>query len=183
MRIAVMGTGGVGGYYGGLLSQQGHEVIFIARGAHLQTIRERGLQIKSIHGDFQVSPARATDNPAEVGEVDLVLFTTKTYQTDAAAKAVKPMVGQETVVLPLQNGIDAAERIGAFGGKEHLLGGATWLSTAIEAPGVIGQYSRFRRVVFGEFDGQVTERLKRIHEVLQATGITVETSADILQVL
>jgi 2-dehydropantoate 2-reductase len=183
MIIAIMGTGGVGGYYGGLLSQKGHEVIFIARGAHLQAIRERGLQIKSVHGDFQVSSASATDNPAEAGQVDLVLFTTKTYQTDAAAKAIKPMVGQETVVLPLQNGIDAAERIGAYVGKEHLLGGATWLSAAIEAPGVIGQYSQFRRVVLGEFDGKVTERLKWIHEVLQTTGIAVEISDDILKVL
>jgi 2-dehydropantoate 2-reductase len=183
MRIAIMGTGGVGGYYGGLLSQQGHEVIFIARGAHLQAMRDRGLVVKSIHGDFQVSPARATDNPAEAGQVDLVLFTTKTYQTDAAAKAMKPMVGRETVVLPLQNGIDAAERLGAFVGPEHLVGGVTWLSAAIEAPGVIGQYSQFRRVVLGEFDGKVTERLKRIYEALQTTGITVEMSADIFKVL
>ena len=183
MRIAIMGTGGVGGYYGGLLSQQGQEVIFIARGAHLQAMRAQGLHVKSVHGDFLVSPARATDDPAEVGPVDLILFTTKTYHTDVAAQAIKPLVGQETVVVPLQNGIDAAERLGAYVGREHLVGGVTWLSAAIEAPGVIGQYSQFRRVVLGEFDGKMTARLKTIYETLQATGIAVELSADILKVL
>ena len=183
MRIAIMGTGGVGGYYGGLLSQQGQEVIFIARGAHLQAMRAKGLHVKSVHGDFLVSPARATDDPAEVGPVDLILFTTKTYHTDVAAQGMKPMVGQETVVVPLQNGIDAAERLGAYVGREHLVGGVTWLSAAIEAPGVIGQYSQFRRVVLGEFDGKMTARLKKIYETLQATGIAVELSADILKVL
>jgi 2-dehydropantoate 2-reductase len=183
MRIAIMGPGGVGGYYGGLLSKKGQEVIFIARGAHLQAMREKGLHVKSVHGDFLVSPARATDDPAEVGPVDLILFTTKTYHTDVAAQAIKPMVGQETVVVPLQNGIDAAERIGAYVGREHLVGGVTWLSAAIEAPGVIGQYSQFRRVVLGEFDGKMTARLKMIYETLQATGITVEMSDNILKVL
>ena len=183
MRIAIMGTGGVGGYYGGLLSQQGQEVIFIARGAHLQALREKGLRVKSVHGDFLVSPAKATDNPTEVGPVDLILFTTKTYHTDIAAQAIQPMVGKETVVVPLQNGIDAAERIGAHVGREHLVGGVTWLSAAIEAPGVIGQYSQFRRVVLGEFDGMMTARLKTIYETLQASGIDVELSDDIFTVL
>lgn len=183
MRIAIMGTGGVGGYYGGLLSQKGQEVIFIARGAHLKAMRDNGLQVKSVHGDFLVSPANATDDPGKVGPVDLILFATKTYHTDTAAQAIKPMVGKETVVMPLQNGIDAAERIGAYVGKEHLIGGVTWLSAAIEAPGVIGQYSQFRRVVIGEFDGKITARLKTIYEALQATGSTVEMSADILKVL
>ena len=183
MRIAIMGTGGVGGYYGGLLSQKGQEVIFIARGAHLQAIREKGLQVKSVHGDFLVSPAKATDDPAEIGPVDLIFFATKTYHTDIAAQAIKPLVGKETAVVPLQNGIDAAERIGAYVGKEHLVGGVTWLSAAIEAPGVIGQYSQFHRVVIGEFGGETTSRLQRIYEALQATGITVEMSDDILKVL
>ena len=183
MRIAIMGTGGVGGYYGGLLSQKGQEVIFIARGAHLQAIRAKGLHVKSVHGDFLVSPAKTTDDPAEVGPVDLILFTTKTYHTDVAAQAIKPMIGKDTVVVPLQNGIDAAERIGAYVGREHLVGGVTWLSAAIEAPGIIGQYSQFRRVVLGEFDGKMTTRLKTIYETLQATGIAVELSADIFKVL
>lgn len=183
MRIAVMGTGGVGGYYGGLLAQTGHAVTFIARGAHLQAIQSQGLQVKSIFGDFQVNPARATDDPAQVGPVDLVLFVTKSYHTDQAAQAIKPMIGPETSVLSLQNGVDAVERIGAVVGMEHVLAGATWLSSAVEAPGVIKHVSQFRRVVFGELDGQVTARAQTIHKAFQDTGITAELSTNVLKVL
>jgi 2-dehydropantoate 2-reductase len=183
MKIAIMGTGGVGGYYGGLLAQAGHDVTFIARGAHLHAIREKGLQVKSVHGDFLVSPAQATDAPESVGPVDLIIFSTKTYHTDEAALAIKPMVGKGTTVVSFQNGIDAADRIGAVVGMEHLLGGATWLSAAIEGPGVIGQYSQFRRIALGEFNGQSTPRLQAVHDVLKATGATVELSDNILKVL
>jgi len=183
MKIAIMGTGGVGGYYGGLLAKAGRDVTFIARGAHLQAIRKKGLQVKSVHGDFQVSKAKATDKPADVGPVDLIIFATKTYQTDEAAKAIKPMVGKDTVVVPLQNGVDAADRIGQVVGMDHVLGGATWLSAAIEAPGVIGQYSEFRRIALGEFSGKTTPRLTAICDVLKETGATVEISDNILKVL
>ena len=183
MRIAIMGTGGVGGYYGGLLAQAGHEVTFIARGAHLAAIRDQGLQVKSVFGDFRVSPAQATDNPAQVAPVDVVVFTTKTYHTDAAAQLIKPMVGRDTVVISFQNGVDAAERIGQIVGMEHLLGGATWLSAAIEEPGVIGQYSQFRRIVLGELDGRMTPRVRALLEVFQSTGATVEMVPNIEQIL
>ena len=183
MKIAIMGTGGVGGYYGGLLAKAGRDVTFIARGAHLQAIRKNGLQVKSVHGDFQVSKALATDKPADVGPVDLIIFATKTYQTDEAAKAIKPMVGKDTVVVPLQNGIDAADRIGQVVGMDHVLGGVTWLSAAIEAPGVIGQYSEFRRITLGEFSGKTTARLTSIYDLLKETGATVEVSDNILKVL
>jgi 2-dehydropantoate 2-reductase len=183
MKIAIMGTGGVGGYYGGLLAKAGKDVTFIARGAHLQAIRKNGLQIKSVHGDFQLSTAKATDKPAEVGPVDLIIFATKTYQTDEAAKAIKPMVGKDTVVVPLQNGVDAADRIGQVVGMDHLLGGATWLSAAIEGPGVIGQYSEFRRIALGEFNGKTTPRLTSIYDLLKETGAAVEISDNILKIL
>lgn len=183
MKIAIMGSGGVGGYYGGLLAQAGHEVTFIARGAHLAAMREKGLEVKSVFGDFRVSPATATDKPAEVGPVDLVLFTTKTYHTDEAARSISPMVGRDTVVISLQNGVDAAARIGRSVGIEHLVGGATWLSAAIEGPGVIGQYSQFRRIVLGELDGRVTPRAQTLCEVLQSTGATVELVDNIEQIL
>ncbi len=183
MKIAVIGTGGVGGYYGGLLAQHGHEVTFIARGAHLEAIRKNGLQVKSIHGDFLVSPAKATDDPASVRPVDLALFCTKAYATDEAARSIQPLVGADTAVLSLQNGIDAAERIGSVVGMEHLLGGATWISAAIEAPGVIRQVSQFRRVVLGELDGRLTGRARAIHAAFQETGITAELSQEILKVL
>ncbi|MEN6440805.1 MAG: 2-dehydropantoate 2-reductase [Syntrophobacter sp.] len=183
MKIAIMGTGGVGAYYGGLLALKGHDVTFIARGDHLRAILDKGLQIKSVHGDFRISPARATDKPAEVGPVELILFATKTYHTDIAALAIEPMVNAGTVVLSLQNGVDSADRIGAVVGTEHMLGGATWLSAAIEEPGVVGQYSQFRRIAIGEFNGLTTPRLEAVGEALMSTGATVELSENISKVI
>ncbi|HKY53439.1 MAG TPA: ketopantoate reductase family protein [Anaerolineales bacterium] len=183
MKILIMGTGGVGGYYGGLLAQQGHEVTFIARGAHLYAIRHDGLKVKSVHGDFTVSPASATDEPINVGPVDLILFCVKTYSTEEAAQAIRSAVGLHTTVLSLQNGIDAAERIGEVIGLEHVIGGATWLSSAVEAPGVIKQISQFRRIVFGELDGSRSARIQSIYDVLNSAGITVEISENIQKVL
>ena len=183
MKIAIMGTGGVGGYYGGLLAQQGHDVTFIARGAHLKAIQEDGLQVKSIFGDFHVEPAKATDNPAEIESVDLMVFCTKTYSIDESAQQIKPLVGAETIVLPLENGIDATDRIGAVVGMGPMLGGATWISSAVEAPGVIKQVSQFRRVVMGELDGQVSTRVKAVHKAFEETGIDAEISENILKVL
>jgi 2-dehydropantoate 2-reductase len=183
MKILVMGTGGVGGYYGGLLAQQGNEVTFISRGAHLYAIRHEGLKVRSVHGDFTVFPAIATEDPAKAEPVDLVLFCVKTYNTEEAAEAIRSVVGPQTVVISLQNGIDAAERIGKVVGMEHVLGGATWLSSAVEAPGVIKQISQFRRIVVGELEGGQSERTQSIYEVLNQTGITVEISENIQNVL
>jgi len=183
MKIAIMGTGGVGGYYGGLLAQAGHEVTFIARGAHLSALLEKGLQVRSVFGDFRVSPVSATDHPAQAGPVELVIVTTKTYHTDDAAHLIKPMVGPDTMVVSFQNGGDAADRIGQIMGMEHLLGGATWLSAAIEEPGVIGQYSQFRRIAVGELDGKITPRAENLREVFQSTGATGELVPNIEQVL
>jgi 2-dehydropantoate 2-reductase len=183
MKILVMGTGGVGGYYGGLLAQQGNDVTFISRGAHLYAMRHEGLKVKSIHGDFTVFPVKATEDPAKVEPVDLVLFCVKTYNTDEAAQAIRSVVGPQTVVLSLQNGIDAAERIGNVVGRERVIGGATWLSSAVEAPGVIRQVSEFRRIVFGELTGGQSERIQSIYEVLNSTGITVEISENIQKLL
>lgn len=183
MRIAIMGSGGVGGYYGGLLAAAGQDVTFIARRAHLQAILDKGLQVKSVHGDFTVFPARATDHPGEIGPVDLVIVATKTYHTDEAAQAIKALIGVNTVVISFQNGIDAAERIGSAVGMEHMLGGATWLSAAIEAPGRIGQYSQFRRIALGELDGRITPRAEAIASVLAATPAAVELVPNIKQLL
>jgi 2-dehydropantoate 2-reductase len=183
MKILVMGTGGVGGYYGGLLAQQGNEVTFISRGAHLYAIRHEGLKVKSVHGDFTVFPANATEDPSKVEPVDLILFCVKTYNTAEAAEAVRPAVGPQTVVLSLQNGIDAAGQIGKILGEEHVIGGATWLSSAVEAPGVIKQISQFRRIALGELKGGRSERIQSIYEVLNQTGITVEISEDIQKIL
>jgi 2-dehydropantoate 2-reductase len=183
MKIAIVGTGGVGGYYGGLLARAGQEVLFIARGPHLEAIRQKGLQVKSVHGDFQVLDIRATDWTQEVGPVDLILFTTKTFQTEVAARAIQPLVASHTTILPLQNGVDAADRIGQLLGRDHLLGGTTWVFALIEAPGVIGQYSEFRRIVLGELDGSMTPRVREVHQVLKQTGATVEVVDNISEIL
>ncbi len=183
MKILVMGTGGTGGYYGGLLSKQGHDVTFVARGQHLAAIQRSGLQVKSIHGDFTVAAAKATDDPSTAGVPDLILFCTKTYSTDEAVQAIKPIVGKDTTILSVQNGIDAPERIGKAVGMEHMIAGATWISSAIESPGVIKQVSEFRRLVIGELDGRKTPRVEAIYEAFKETGITAELSDNILKVL
>lgn len=183
MKIAIIGTGGVGGYYGGLIAQQGEDVIFLARGAHLQAIQQQGLQVRSIHGDFTIFPACATDQPAQVGPVDLALFCVKTYATEQVAQQIQPLIADNTTVLSLQNGIDAAERIGQVLGMQHMLSGATWISSTVEAPGIIRQVSQFRRIVLGEMDGTLTSRLQAIYEALHKTGATVEMTQDIQKVL
>jgi len=182
MKIAIVGTGGVGGYYGALLARAGQDVTFIARGAHLKAIKESGLHIKSVHGDFTLFPAKATDNPAEVGPVDLILFTVKTYQTDDAVRQMMPMVGKDTLIVPFQNGIESADRIGAVAGMEHMLGGTTWIYATLESPGVIGHYSQFHRIAVGELDGKETPRLKAVIDVLRTSGATIEMSDNILKI-
>ncbi|HJW84207.1 MAG TPA: 2-dehydropantoate 2-reductase [Anaerolineae bacterium] len=183
MRIAIVGSGGAGGYYGALLARCGHEVIFIARGAHLEAIRARGLRILSVHGDFEVAPTRATADPAEIGAVDLTILAVKTYDTHAAALVMRPLVGPHTSVLSLQNGVESAAQLSRYFGRETVLGGATWIVSSIAEPGVIRQESQFRRIVLGELDGQQTQRVKDIRQALAEAGIAAEVSDHIDKVL
>jgi 2-dehydropantoate 2-reductase len=183
VKIAMVGCGGIGGYYGGLLARAGHDVVFIARGAHLGALRQKGLTVYSVHGDFSVAPVRATDSPAEAGISDLVVVCVKTPATEEAARAMRPMIGPETAVMSLQNGVDAAARLGAAVGMEHVIGGATYISAALVAPGVIRQVSQFRRIVLGEMDGNDTPRLQRMVEALRRTGITIEPTGTIRKVM
>lgn len=183
MRIAVMGTGGIGGYFGGLLARSGEDVTFIARGEHLRAIQTHGLRIVSVHDNFTVEPAQATDDPKAIGPVDLVLFATKTYHIDAAIAQIGPLIGPTTVVLPLQNGVEAPERAAEVLGKGHVLGGACWLVSAIEEPGLIRQRSQFRRIVLGELDGPITPRVETITQMLKQAGIAAEASDSINKVL
>jgi 2-dehydropantoate 2-reductase len=173
MKTAILGSGGVGGYYGGLLARGGHDVTFIARGEHLAAIREVGLQVQSVHGDFEVAPAQATDDPSQVGPVDLLLVSVKNYDLEMAATLAHSLVGPGTAVLPLLNGLDAAERLGAVLGAEHVLVGLTHISSSVASPGVIRQVSAVRRITFGEPDGTMTARAERIRDLLAATGIDV----------
>ncbi len=173
MKIAILGAGGVGGYYGGLLARSGQGVTFLARGAHLAAMRSDGLRVESVHGDFLVRPAQATDDPAEVGPVELVLVAVKSYDLEAAAEAARPLVGPGTAVLPLLNGLDAAERLAAVLGDEPVLAGLTHISSSVAAPGVIRQISPVRRITFGERDGDISPRAKRVRDVLAASGAEV----------
>jgi len=183
MKIVIMGAGGVGGYYGGLLAHAGHDVIFVARGAHLEAMRANGLQINSVHGDLHLKPVRATADPAEAGSADWILVCVKTPDTSHAAEMLRPLVGPHTVVTSLQNGIDAPEHIGAVVGMAHVVGGATWISSVVEAPGVIRQVSAFRRLVLGELNGTLTRRVQALVQALTEIGVAAEQSPDIRQVL
>jgi len=179
MKIAIMAAGGLGGYYGALLAKDGHAVTFIARGTHLRAIRENGLAIKSVHGDLSVKPAQATDNPAEVGAVDWVLFGVKTYDTESAARAMRPLIGQGTVVLTVQNGVETADQIGKIVGSEHVLVAPTQITSNIVAPGVIEQKSPFRTTTIGEIGGQgLTPRVEEIVAAFKRTGIDVSAAPD-----
>ena len=173
MKIAILGSGGVGGYYGALLASCGNDVTFIARGAHLAAMREHGLQVESVHGDLHLALVQATDDPARVGPVDMVLVAVKTYDLEQAAQAALPLVGPNTAVLPLLNGLDAAERLAAVLGDGSVLGGMTHISSSVAAPGVIRQVSPLRRITLGECDGTITARAEAVRDVLAATGAEV----------
>lgn len=174
MKVAILGSGAVGGYYGARLARAGHDVTFIARGAHLAAIRERGLEIRSpALGDF-VARARAEENTARVGPVDLVLVAVKTYDNPTALPMLRPMLGADTAVLTVQNGVDSAGEVAAVAGEARTLGGTTYIATALEAPGLIVQTGDHRRIVFGEAFGElprVTERVTRIHEAFAGADI------------
>jgi len=183
MRIAIFGTGGVGGYFGGLLAHAGHEVTFIARGEHLRAIQANGLQVKSVNGDFSVRPAQATDDPAQVGPVDYVVVAVKHYHLAQAAQQMRPLVGSETTVVPLLNGVDAHELLAQAVGSEPVVGGLCSLVSLVEAPGVIRQETRLRRVVLGELDRSRSERVERLVQAWAQTGAEAIQADDILAAL
>ena len=179
MRIAMMGSGAVGGYFGGRMAAAGCDVTFIARGRHLAAIRDSGLRIESpVLGDDRVFPARATDDPDEVGVVDYVIIGVKLWDTEAAASAVLPMLGPSTAVLTLQNGVESAE-IGNIVGPERLLGAVAFIGSAISEPGVIRHVGSMQRVVVGEPAGGTSARAERLRGELERGGIAAEVSHDI----
>jgi 2-dehydropantoate 2-reductase len=181
MKIAILGSGAVGGYYGAHLSRAGHDVTFIARGAHLAAIRERGLEIRSpALGDF-VARARAEEDTSRVGPVDLVLFAVKTYDNPTALPLMRPLLGDSTAVLSVQNGVDSPGEVAQVAGEARTLGGTTYIATALESPGLIVQTGTHRRIVFGEAFGalpNVSERVTRIHEAFRAADIQSEAVGD-----
>ncbi len=178
LRILIMGSGGTGAYYGGKLALAGHDVTFVARGAHLEALQTRGLAVTGID-EFHVPKVRATQDPAGMEPFDLVVVAVKAYDTEDAAALIRPVVGPETAVLPIQNGVDTHLRIGAVVGQDRVLGGLCRISAEIEAPGVIRRNSAFSEIIFGELDGSLSPRTAAIATALDGAGITTRVSTDI----
>ena len=179
MRVAIFGSGGVGGYFGGRLAQAGEEVIFIARGSHLEAIREKGLRVDSLNGDFRIQPAQANDNPKRVGEVDAVLVGVKAWQVPEVALAMQPMVGKDTFVVPLENGVDAPTQLAAVLGSEHVLGGMCQISAFIEAPGYIRHVGLDPYIAFGELDRRRSDRAEKLRGAFERAHVNAEVPEDI----
>lgn len=179
MRFAIYGTGGVGGYYGARLAAAGHDVHFIARGAQLAALRSQGLKLLSPLGDAFIEHPQATDDPRSVGPVDCVILGVKTWQVGEAAEAMRPLVSENTLVLPLLNGVESPDQLAAALGAAHVLGGLTKVFSRIESPGVIRHFNAFARIDFGELAGGRSERAERLRAALAGPGIEVETSVDI----
>jgi 2-dehydropantoate 2-reductase len=182
MKIGVIGTGGIGGYFGGLLARAGMDIHFVARGKHLQAIQEEGLQVVSNQGSFRVM-IHATSEPHEIGPVDLLLFCVKSFDTMDAARFAAPMVEDDTIILSLQNGIDNVQKISGFYGEERTLEGTCYVEASIASPGVIAHVGKPGRIVFGERTKRTTERAQRILDLFQRAQIEAELSNDIEQVL
>lgn len=180
MKIAIVGAGAVGGYYGALMSRAGAEVSFVARGAHRDAIRAHGLRIIGVQGDFTVKVA-AEDDPTRIGPVDVVILTVKTYDNESAFPLIKPLMHDGTSVLTLQNGVDSAEDLARVVGTAAVIAGPTYIATAIDAPGVIRQTGTHRRIVFGEvFDppAEVTPRVRTLADLMLKADIHAEPVAD-----
>ena len=179
MRIVVFGTGGVGGYFGGRLAQAGEDVTFIARGEHLRAIKANGLKVDSSSGDFVIYPAKATDNAGEVGETDLVILGVKAWQVPEAARAIKPLVGPATTVMPLQNGVDAVPQLVAELGSDNVIGGLCRIVSFVVEPGHIRHAGFTPTIIIGELDNRRTERISKIEQVFEHAGLDTTIAADI----
>lgn len=179
MRIAVIGAGGVGGAFGAALAKAGGDVTFVARGAHLAAMQSSGLKVLGPRGDTHLVPTQATSDPASIGPVDIVLFCVKLWDVESAGAAIKSLVGPETAVIPLQNGIDASERLIPILGKDAVMGGVAQISATIAEPGVIRQTGTFMRLVFGELDGRPSQRGAAFHALCTRAGFDAVNTNDI----
>jgi 2-dehydropantoate 2-reductase len=179
MRITVFGTGGVGGYFGGRLAQAGEDVTFIARGDHLRAIVANGLAVDSPDGNFRIYPARATDDVNEVGETDFVILGVKAWQVPEAARAIKPLVSASTLVLPLQNGVDAVPQLVAELGSGNVIGGLCRIVSFVVEPGHIRHAGFAPSIIIGELDNRRTDRIAEIESVFKRAGVNITIAADI----
>ncbi len=183
MKIVVFGAGGIGGFLGGALAKSGEDISVIARGSHLQGIRDRGLTVESVSlGNFRCG-VKATESPSDVGVADLVLFCVKSYDTEQALQNISPLIGEDTAVLSFQNGIDNEDKIAQQVGKNHVLAGAISIESFIAEPGVIKQTWGPTLMAMGELDGTITSRAKRIQAALINAGLKCDLSNRILEVL
>jgi 2-dehydropantoate 2-reductase len=179
MKIAVMGSVGVGGYFGGRLAAAGCDVRFVARGAHLEAMRTRGLRIHSPEGDFHLAETKATDDPGSIGPVDIVLFTVKLYDMEEAARAIRPLLGADTAVIPFLNGVEAVAALGQAVGPGHVMGGVAYIFSVIEEPGVIRRIGTMARLLFGELDGTASRRAAAFKEACDGAGIAAVLSENV----
>jgi 2-dehydropantoate 2-reductase len=179
MKIAILGTGGVGGYFGGKLAKAGYEVTFLARGAHLDAIRKNGLQIKSSSGDFSIHPVRITDRIAEIGTVDLIILGVKAWQVKEMAREMKRILTSHTTVLPLQNGVLAMDELAGELDSQHIAGGLCRIFSKIESPGVISHMGVEPVILFGEKDNRPSERMLQLKEVFDRSGIKARIAENI----
>ena len=180
MKIAIFGSGGVGGYFGGRLAQAGEDVTFIARGDHLKAIQQYGLKVDSIHGDFVIHPAQATDSTESVGNVDLIILATKAWQLDSAIEQIKPLMGENTAILPLLNGMEHMGKLLKVFGNDHLIGGLCRISSFVEGAGHIRHRDVNPYIAFGELDNSKSARIETIYKIFSdIKNITTEIPADI----
>jgi 2-dehydropantoate 2-reductase len=183
MRIVVFGTGGAGGYFGAQLTRAGADVIFIARGNHLSAIRKHGLCIESPAGEAAFRPTLATDDPTQVGKADVVLVGVKAWQVTQAAEAIRPMIGPETFVVPLQNGVEAPSQLAAALGSEHVLGGLCGTFSWVTAPGRIRSVGAGSYIKFAELDNRPSDRAEQLRRVFERAGVNAEIPSDIHKAL
>lgn len=180
MRIAVFGSGGVGGYFGGRLAHAGEDIVFIARGGHLDALQKGGLHIASINGDLHLPAVRATADPAQAGRVDIILLAVKAWQVPAAIQSMQPMVGELTGIVPLGNGVDAPRQLLQAFGERHVLGGMCRISSFLASPGHIEHVAIDPIVLVGELDNRPSERLAALRSAFERAGVNVSVPGDIL---
>ncbi len=184
MRIAIMGAGGIGAYYGACLARAGAQVFFIARGAHLEAMQRSGLRIIDFGGaEFTVNPVIATDLPQTIGPVDVILFCVKMYDTMDAAALCQPLLGDQTTIVTLQNGVESVDMIGAVVGAGRTLGGAAYVAGTLIEPGVVKRNNQITRIEFGESDGKTSRRAEAIAKTLNEAGIETTIAADVQTLL
>lgn len=178
MKIAVFGSGGVGGYFGAKLAAAGEEVTFLARGAHLKAMQDDGLHVESPQGSFHLPKVQATDRPQAIGPVDVVLFTVKMYDVDASAATLKPLIGPDTAVITLQNGVEAMDMVAAHVGADHVAGGAAYIVVVVDRPGHL-RHTVAQNLVFGERDGRRSDRLIAFEEAGKRAGFGAKASPQV----